>query len=342
MGHLYYTPVPEWEEFLRELLPSWHIYAPIKYDDNLIYKQLSEDNINLIEFNSHRVAQPLKSFLFFFYEQITNITKFPNLRGVAVMGLKACDLNSLQLYDKIFLEGEFVEPFYKRRRQDLLLISSDCQQPLDTCFCTMLGNNPYPEEYSDINLSLITTGLIIEVNSEKGEDFIKLKKESFKKVVDRSVLIKREAKRRAVIEKVRQANSRWDIKPPFLEFLRGKLDSPVWSRMSNTCVSCGACTNICPSCYCFFIEDAKSKKDDAYHKYRYWDSCQYAGFARIAGLVNPRKKAHERLRHRYLHKFDYIHENFGFDGCTGCGRCIEACQGEIDIREVLAGLKNDA
>jgi predicted aldo/keto reductase-like oxidoreductase len=25
-------------------------------------------------------------------------------------------------------------------------------------------------------------------------------------------------------------------------------------------------------------------------------------------------------------------------GCTGCGRCIEGCQGEIDMRETLKDL----
>src|SRR3989338_3463644 len=166
MGQLYYIPTSEWQRFLKEVLPSWNIYAPIRSGNNLSFHHLNSDNIANVELNTYRAAQPLKSFLFSFYEQITNITKFPNLRGHAVMGLKACDLNSLQLYDKMFLEGEFAEPFYKRRRQDLLLVSCDCQAPVEQCFCTVLGNKPYPEEYFDINLSLITNGIIVDVSSD--------------------------------------------------------------------------------------------------------------------------------------------------------------------------------
>jgi len=335
MGQLYYISTLEWNEFLKSSLPEWSLYVPVRQDKNLAFERLSENNFNSVELDSYRATQPLKSFLFFFYEQITNIKKYPNMRGSAVLGLKACDLNSLQLYDKTFLEGEFAEPFYKRRRQDLLLISSDCQKPIESCFCTVLGANPYPEEYFDINISRISAGYIVDINSEAGEEFIKSKKDFFKKVVDRSILMKREAKRRAAVETVEGFNSHFDIKAPFLNMLRQKLMSKVWNEQSKTCVTCGACTQICPTCYCFLIEDVKSDK------FRYWDSCQYTGFARVAGNANPRKKVYERLRHRYLHKFDYIHESFGFDGCTGCGRCIQACQGKIDMRKVLSELKKD-
>jgi len=339
MGQLYYLSDAEWQEVIKDALSDYNIYAPIRDGKNLTYQSISEYNVASIELNTYRPTQPIKTFLFFFYEQITNIAKFPNLRGSVLMGVKACDLNSLQLYDKMFLEGEFAEPFYKRRRQDLLLISADCQDPIETCFCTTLNNNPYPEEHFDINISAVSSGLIIDVNSEKGEDFIKAKKDIFQKVIDRGILMKREAKRRAIIEKVRQINSNFDIKAPFLDLLREKLVSPVWNESSKTCVTCGACTQICPTCYCFLIEETKGKKENNFSKSRYWDSCQYTGFARVAGGANPRKKRYERLRHRYLHKFDYIRENFGFDGCTGCGRCVAVCQGKIDMRKVFDDLK---
>lgn len=335
MGQLYYIATSEWNVFLKDALSEWAIYAPIRQGKNLNFEHLDNNNIVSIELDTFRATQPLKSFLFFFHEQITNITKFPNVRGNLILGLKACDLNSLQLYDKMFLEGEFAEPFYKRRRQEFLLASSDCQGPIETCFCTVLGGKPYPEEYFDINLSSINTGFIVEIGSERGEELIKSKKDFFKKIVDRSILMKREAKRRASVEMVENINSHFQIKAPFLNLLRQELVSDVWKEQSATCVTCGACTQICPTCYCFLIDEVKEKKENFSNKFRYWDSCQYTGFARVAGGANPRKKVHERLRHRYLHKFDYIHENFGFDGCTGCGRCIEVCLGKIDMRKVL-------
>jgi len=339
MGQLYYIAVSEWNEFLRDSLTDWTVYSPVRNGKNLSFERITANNVNKIELNTYRATQPTKSFLFFFYEQITNIAKFPNVRGSVVLGLKGCDLNSLELYDKMFLEGEFAEPFYKRRRQDLLLIGCDCQEPVETCFCTELGKKPYPEDFFDINISAISNGFIVDVASERGEEFIKLKKEYFKKVVDRSILMKREAKRRATQELVENINKHFDIRAPFLDLLRKELKSGVWGEQAETCVTCGGCTQICPTCYCFLIEDLKNKKDNSVSKFRYWDGCQFTGFVRVAGGANARKKRFERLRHRYLHKFDHIHENFGFDGCTGCGRCIEVCPGKIDMRKVFSELK---
>ena len=105
MGQLYYVSTEEWAAFLNDILLEWQIYAPIRQGKNLNFEHLTSNNITSIELNTYRATQPIKSFLFYFYEQITNITKFPNVRGHAVLGLKGCDLNSLQLYDKMFLEG---------------------------------------------------------------------------------------------------------------------------------------------------------------------------------------------------------------------------------------------
>jgi Fe-S oxidoreductase len=42
-----------------------------------------------------------------------------------------------------------------------------------------------------------------------------------------------------------------------------------------------------------------------------------------------------RVRNRFYDKFDRIYENYGFYGCTGCGRCIDGCMGDIDMRDIL-------
>jgi Fe-S oxidoreductase len=50
---------------------------------------------------------------------------------------------------------------------------------------------------------------------------------------------------------------------------------------------------------------------------------------------NPRPTQTERARQRVLHKFKYLVEEFGREGCTGCGRCVERCPVNIDIRAIL-------
>jgi len=55
----------------------------------------------------------------------------------------------------------------------------------------------------------------------------------------------------------------------------------------------------------------------------------------------PRPSLRNRCANRLLHKYAFSPQQYGMLGCTGCGRCIEACYGEIDIREVLRELSGD-
>ena len=72
-----------------------------------------------------------------------------------------------------------------------------------------------------------------------------------------------------------------------------------------------------------------------------WDSCMRLTYARVAGGENPRKVLGDRLRHRFMHKFSYFLDRYGIDMCVGCGRCVDAEAGEVDIRNVLKKLNEE-
>jgi CO dehydrogenase/acetyl-CoA synthase alpha subunit len=42
-----------------------------------------------------------------------------------------------------------------------------------------------------------------------------------------------------------------------------------------------------------------------------------------------------------MHKFSYFLERYGLDMCVGCGRCVDAEAGDVDIREVLKKLNEE-
>jgi ferredoxin len=62
-------------------------------------------------------------------------------------------------------------------------------------------------------------------------------------------------------------------------------------------------------------------------------------YATVAGGANPNKILGDRLKHRFLHKFVHFFDRYGLDMCVGCGRCVDADAGGIDIREMLKKLK---
>lgn len=110
----------------------------------------------------------------------------------------------------------------------------------------------------------------------------------------------------------------------------------IWSKAADKCLSCGNCTNVCPTCYCFDVIDeteldiTKGKK-----RIRVWDSCQNESFALVAGGENFREERSERLRHRFYRKFKYPVDRYGKSFCTGCGRCSRQCMAGIDLKEIL-------
>ncbi|MBA7510818.1 Anaerobic sulfite reductase subunit A [subsurface metagenome] len=329
----FYINKVDWEKFLEQISKTYRIYAPQEVYDELSYQLLSPENVNNTTYGTYRAVQPLKIFFSLPQEKVTAVTSQPE--KTIVLGVKNCDLKALQVLDKIFLEGDFVDPFYRERRENTLIISSDCYQPKDTCFCTLLDNNPFPEEGFDLNVSPIDNGFLLEVGSPKGESFIASIREDLKEATS-DLMEKRERKRKEAKKRVVEVNREFKTKRPFSVIVKDEYASPVWEEVTKTCVECGACTNICPSCYCFLLVDTKD--EGKFPKVKFWDSCQHTGFARVAADVNPRAKLYERLRNRYLCKYEYRPENFGIVACTGCGRCVEACQGKIDKREVIKKL----
>ena len=42
-----------------------------------------------------------------------------------------------------------------------------------------------------------------------------------------------------------------------------------------------------------------------------------------------------------MHKFAYFLDRYGINMCVGCGRCVDAEAGDIDIRRVLKKLNQE-
>jgi len=122
-------------------------------------------------------------------------------------------------------------------------------------------------------------------------------------------------------------------------------DDAAWQRFAADCVECAACTNVCPTCHCFYLYD-QLLGPEAFERVRTWDSCLLSTYNRMAGGVHmkltPKAKLSSRLANRVLHKFTYSPQQYGLLGCVGCGRCIDACLGAIDIREVVDRLCRSA
>ena len=310
------------------------------------YRARSDDEIPAFHFqrfeeskspnlNFFRTVDPLKILFYLTREKVYPLKE--KIHSRAIVGVKACDLKALHLLDKAMLQSGFIDPAYKKWRDSTLIISSDCDHLHETCSCNLVNGHPYPSNGFDLNLSAVDGNYFIEIGSERCQEFIELMKKEI--AVGNSTASDQghvKSNRQKVFDQLCKKNDHLGHAGDYSEFRKVKHKS--WEDSSKECIGCGACTNICPTCYCLILNDESSEKE--FVKVRSYDSCQWFGYARVAGGGTPRPKMTERFRNRYLCKFDYMQKNFGEIGCTGCGRCTEACAAKIDFREVVKNVSS--
>ncbi|MEJ2567296.1 MAG: 4Fe-4S dicluster domain-containing protein [candidate division WOR-3 bacterium] len=309
--------------------------------------QLNRENFRNYRVPGFRALDNFKSFVMSARARVADYPseKWTDIKETkekkVLVGLKACDLVSFDILDKIFLDDkDFVDPFYSNKRKSLILVSSDCLYSKDTCFCNLMGNSPYPQGGFDINLSEIGGGYLIEGGSDVGNEI--LEKLALPEAKENQVS-ERNKNRKKVKEELEKNNSAFKEAFSNAEGLAARaFDTDKGWDLGSTCVSCSACTNICPVCYCFTLFDRKGNKKEQYKRYMVWDSCQFKGFSQMAGNMNPRFAHMDQFKNRYYHKFFRFYERYKIYKCTGCGRCIDNCLGDIDMREVLSDVSTSS
>lgn len=246
-----------------------------------------------------------------------------------IFGIRPCDARGITMIDKVFVET-YEDPYYLSKRKNTILIGLSCTNPYDSCFCTSLGVKPTESANVDLMFTDIGDEFLIEEVTDKGKELLaaaSVVKEATKADEDRAKTVEA-----AVSGKVRR---KVDIKD-----IGGKLqacfsDRDYWEKVAAKCISCGVCTFLCPTCFCFDICDELVKKEGA--RYRGWDSCSFRLYTKMP-MENPREEKWRRVRQKVCHKYQFYPMNFDVTACTGCGRCIRLCPVNWDITQILSSL----
>jgi ferredoxin len=326
---------------LDAITEQMELYVPKKAGEHYIYNRYEPSDGSQWEFNDIRTCVPVKEFLFPVRELAAS---YPNplepkdIKPFAVFGLKDCDLRSIEILDKVFAEEEFEDPFYLARRERMFIISSDCLDSGESCFCNIFDGKPFSESGFDLNVSKVKGGFIIEVGSQKGKDLIEKHSPLFTEV-PRAALTERDENRAKTQKKLEENNAELKFEATFKEIVENSEESDTFDTEAQSCVECQACTRVCPTCHCFYLYDTSQK--EYFTKMKMWDSCMRMAYAAVAGGANPYKALGDRIQHRLMHKFVYFLDRYGLDMCVGCGRCIDAEAGGVDLREVLKKLSEE-
>jgi sulfhydrogenase subunit beta (sulfur reductase) len=324
----YEISLQAWEKAITTLLGKYPVYAPVKRWNSIDYEMLNPENLRDVIYNTPKPVSPLKLFLLPVKENV--VLDSDAQKPFVVIGTPACDLWALDLLDLFFLQSDFVDPYYRMRRENMILIGTDCHSTLEHCHCTTYGINPYPEKNQDIVLSVAGESVFLEVHTPKGHSLIEAIGSAVAFEPGKNGLPERiQERRKEVKNQLEHVNKHLPNYQETSNIVRHAKEE-VWEKYSKTCVSCGACATICPTCTCFLLIDRPG-----FEKVKQIDACQYPGFQRVAGGEDPFGKLPLRFRNRYMCKYVFRPEKYDAIACTGCGRCIEACIGKINKNELF-------
>jgi ferredoxin len=326
---------------LNTVAETMDVYGPQSEDGHYVCVPYDPKGATDPELNEIRMCAPVKELLLPLRELAAAFPEPLNpadAKPFAVFGIKACDVSSLEILDKVFLEEGCEDPLYAARRGAMFTIVSDCGVPGESCMCNLFGGKPYADSGFDLNVSRVDDGFIIEAGSPKGTRFLFDHAGLFGDVPD-ALLAERARHREETGRRLTQSQAALPLDVPVRSLVEQGYDSDIFDREAQTCVECQACTRVCPTCHCFYLYD--ERRSEYFAKLKMWDSCMRLGYAGVAGGANPRKQLGDRLRHRYMHKFVWFLDRYGVEMCVGCGRCIDAESGDVDMRRVLRTLNEE-
>ncbi|MFO8235825.1 MAG: 4Fe-4S dicluster domain-containing protein [Bacteroidales bacterium] len=333
MNNYYRISKHEWDKTLFNLTNNYDVYAPVKFDEYQDYELIDEDLISSILYNTPKPSTPLKTFFSPILENVVNIHRSDKKK--IIIGIPSCDLKALDIQDEMNLNRDYEEPAYKQHRENSILIGTDCHSTLEHCHCTTYEVKPYPEAHHDILLSVLKETVYLQSNTEKGEMLIKdIQKSSNLQEPGENEIQDLLNKRIAVEEELNEKNKELPNYTLTGELIE-KSEDDIWKKHSETCVSCGACATSCPTCTCFLLLERPE-----FEKVKHLDACQYPGFEKVAAGEDPLAELYKRFYNRYMCKYVWKPDGFQSLACTGCGRCIEACIGNINKNEIFIELKN--
>lgn len=246
-----------------------------------------------------------------------------------VFGIRPCDAKAMAIIDKVFTDS-YEDPYYLSKRNNTILVGLSCTNPYDSCFCTSLGVEP--TESADVDLMFTDIGdeFLIEEVTDRGKELMTIA------VGAKEATKADDAKAKAVKVAVSGMLLRKVDTKDIAERLQACFsDKDYWEKVAAKCISCGICTFLCPTCFCFDICDELVKKQGT--RYRGWDSCSFRLYTKMP-MENPREEKWRRVRQKVCHKYEFYPMNFDVIACTGCGRCIRLCPVNWDITQILSSL----
>lgn len=336
----------DWAKGINKSRETYQLFGPVKDKNGFLIKSL--ENETLPDMAYHDSVMSVKSVLFPQTETLlcTSLDESKDGHHImeqvetdtsprAVVGIRPYDAKAIELFKLNFDTDEYRDPYWCDAYDATTLVGLAINKPGPFDFSTSTGSGPFCEDGLDVLLADLDDKFIAKVLTDKGDTFIGAcgfdgvsnEKES-QALFD---ILKKEAEKNIA--------SRVDTDKLREKTILELHDAPFWEDIAFSCINCGTCTFVCPTCWCFDIQDETKRKSSV--RIRNWDTCMSPLFTRHATGHNPRDSKTQRVRQRFMHKLKYFLDKYD-QGlmCVGCGRCVKSCPVNIDIREVCTQMNS--
>lgn len=307
-----------------------------------IYAFDEVEDFNALQLDYTSTRMPAKRFFMPFRETMASFQMngkdwdkkidFNIDRPFVIFGLHACDINALNKLDKVLLGSHYPMPYYAAKRKNMFIIGIGCM-PQPYCFCRSMGSDTALHGF-DLFLTDLGDCYFVEILSDTAYNFLKQITTAEPTENDHARYMK------AAAEKNKKFSASID-NTDLTKILDMEFQSDVWKKWGDQCLSCGTCANVCPTCYCYGVEESAELDLSRARKTKFLYSCNLIDFAEVAGGHNFRPESHTRLKYRYYHKHRGFVEAYEESLCVGCGRCGEACLAGITVPEVIASVRGE-
>ncbi len=327
-----------WQKGFQKLFNTYRLFAPVKEAQFHNFKALSKGELPDLNCLNTRLSPksliyPQSEAMFVYSLKETDpdhhiLKESPkDYSPRAVFGIRPCDAKAFELVRKNFDTSEYQDPYWLRAYESTTFVGLACHSPCSTCFCTTAGCGPFHEDGLDVLLVDAGNHYWAKVLTEKGQALL-----------DASGWDGRADDAEQPLAEMRQAaeariTSHVSTDKLHLKETTELHQAPFWEDVSFSCINCGTCTFVCPTCWCFDVQDENHGKSGM--RMRNWDSCMFPLFTLHGSGHNPRGTKLHRVRQRFMHKLKYYVDKYDSGiQCVGCGRCVRLCPVNIDIRRV--------
>lgn len=325
--------------FVEGLMGRFQVYGPVLKGESHEFSQIAAAQDVDLSFQNTRMSpkglfhpQAERMFAFSLAKddpQAHIVKEVPrDFSPRVVLGIRPCDARAFQADDVNFDAGSIRDPWWVKRRESTTLVGLACNSPCATCFCTSVGTGPFDARGLDVLMVDVGGGYLARAGSDKGKALLDGASEAAQMPADASVRAG-ELQKKAESVMGREFDTEVIAGKDMMELYH----DPLWEQVQFACINCGTCTFMCPTCWCFDIQDEVC--GDKGDRLRLWDSCMFPLFTLHGSGHNPRSQKLQRVRQRFMHKLKYYQDKYHNGvACVGCGRCVKACPVNIDIRQV--------